>query len=808
MMLVCAQGQAQEQERETQLPETSVRAEKIQNNLGQTTYDRSTISATPGGNGDIGSLLIRNGSVQFDDAQLSADTVGNIAPANISIHGAKFYDNLFLLDGASMTSSISGGVKGPGTVTDTPEVDQSQGLAVDTSMLCKLTVLDSNVSAEYGRFVGGVVEADVCAPRKKFGGGISLEHSSSKWLEKKNGDNAESADVSKQNAFEKWTLRSNFEAQVSDRVGLVGSFSRKQSTIPLRAYAKGFSSPADSFEKDVRHQIDNYYLKGFFDLGGGAKADASIAYMPNRSDMFVADQKDSGYQNRSGGLSTSLGLSHVVGETVLKHRLSYRSLESSKTSDFDDKKFWFKSADKNWGRNSATEGGTGDVEQKENVLGYKLDVDLMERQIAGATHRLKVGAEYEHNQFSYERLTQHYNYQTSNNKNTIPGVPLNASTNTCNLVGGGVDTAQCSLDGASGQFLNLRNKYRAGSFDYQVDYFALYVQDEINWKRWNVNLGLRAERFSDAEEVTLAPRFNMGYRLEQGGLLSLGLNRYYGQTLKMYRIYDKKTALNSGYEYRTLSNGEITPWSTVEDRAIPTQFGKLRTPYADELSLGYAQAFGNTLWKFKYVHRAGEDEVGRSGGGLNWGNVGSSRANTYAIEFETVEPVKFKSSATHFAAVFDYSTRKSNIADWNESNFMGASDTALMVWYQDKLIMKSDLPADNYRCPWTLRLMSSTTFQGSGVRLDGIVRIRKSYEKQMETGTGDGGYKKWANVYMPKTINFDVRVSKVWPLSHGSSLSAELTLENVFNRSNANSYDDGYLFEKGRQATLRVGYEF
>jgi hypothetical protein len=807
--MVCLHSQAQEMEK--QLPITHVQAERLQSTAGQTVYNRDTLRATPGGNGDIGSALVRHGSVQFDDAQLSADTAGDIAPANISIHGAKFYDNQFVLDGASMSSTISGGVKSPGTVTDTPDAEHAQGLAIDTSMLCKLTVLDSNIGADYGRFVGGVVEAEVCAPRKQFGGGISLEHTSSKWTERKNGDNSLSTDASKQQDFDKWTLRSNFEAQVSDRVGLVGSFSRKQSSIPLRAYKSGYESSTDANEKNVEHQIDNYYLKGFFDLGRGAKADASVAYAPSTSDMFVADHKDSGYQNRSGGVTATAGLSHWVGTSQLRHRLSWRSLESSKISDQDDKKFWRRNAEKMWAKGATVqEGGTGDVEQTENVLGYKLDVDLMERKIAGAVNKLKVGAEYEHNNFSYSRESQHYNYLTSINTSAIPGVALNYTTTTCMTAAGTLDTELCSMDGAKGQFQNLRNKYRVGSFDYRADYFALYAQNETRWEQWTVNLGLRAERFSDAEEMTWAPRFNAAYQTQQGGLLSVGLNRYYGQTLKMYRIYDKKSALNSGYEYRRVdSNGLLSDWSSVADQAVPTEYASLRTPYADEISLGYAQTWGNGLWKFKYVHRAGEDEVGRHGSGIQWANVGRSRANTYSIDVETVEPLQFKSTSTHLAAVFDYSTRRTNIADWNETNAHGTLGHDLQVWYGGDLIMKYDLPADNYRRPWTLRLMSSTTFKDSGVRVDGIVRLRRSYQKQMEAGTGDGGYKIWQSVDMPKTVNFDLRVSKVWALSQGRSLNAELTLENVFNRSNANGYDsNGYLFEKGRQATVRVGYQF
>lgn len=809
--LLCVGAHAEDE----QLPLTEVRAEKIIDSSGVTSYDKAAISATPGGNGDIGSVLIRHGSVQFDDNRLSSDTPGDIAPSNISINGAKYYDNQFLLDGASITSGISGGIKGPGTVADTPDADQSQGMAVDVNMLCKLTVLDSNVSAEYGRFLGGVVDAEVCAPKKRFGGGFSVEHGSSKWLEKKNRDNSASADISKQDTFNKWTYRSNFESQVSDSVGLVGSFSRKTSSIPLRAYKSSFVSPDDNFIKSIEHKIDNYYLKGFFNPGGGVKSDVSLAWMPNESDMFTADEKNSGYKNKSGGLNLSAGLSHSWGSTLIRHKFSYKSLEASKDSDENDRKFWYKSADKNWSSNaySQNEGGRGDIDQSEKTLGYKLDIDVFERAVGSALARLKVGAEYEYNNFSYDRKTQHYNYQVMKSSSVIPGVNLDYKTTSCNLLGGGVDTEYCSLAPATGsstdgQFLNYRNKYRVGSFNHRSDYFALYLQNEMEWDWGGVKFGLRGESFSDAEKPTISPRFSANIKLSPGSVFGFGLNRYYGQNLKLYHIYDRKLALNSGYEYRQLMGGEITPWSTVADKAVPEGLASLKTPYADELALSYSKIIDNTQWKFKYVHRKGKDEVGRFGAGIKWGNVGESLAKTFSVELDLLEPLKILSSETSFALVFDYSTRKSNKADWNETNANGSTGVETQVWYQGQLIDKADLPADNYRRPWTLRLMSSTLISKGGVQFDSVIRIRQSYKKQMSRGK-QAGYDVWGDVYMPKAINFDLRVSKKWNISRGNILFAELMLENVFNRSNAMGYDNlGYLYEKGRQATVRVGYEF
>lgn len=116
---------------------------------------RNQIEHSATGNGDIGSMLRSLPNVQFDNAQRSSLTPGEIDPAKISISGGQHYQNLFLIDGMSFNNDLdpdgSGSWfnKAPG---------RSQGMAIDVNLLESIKVQDSNVSAEYGGFNGGVVE--------------------------------------------------------------------------------------------------------------------------------------------------------------------------------------------------------------------------------------------------------------------------------------------------------------------------------------------------------------------------------------------------------------------------------------------------------------------------------------------------------------------------------------------------------------------------------------------------------------------------------------------------------------------------
>ena len=138
---------------------------------GEQVIDRQMIEDLPSGNGDITSLLRTNPNVQFDNSQLSSKNPGEIAPADISINGARPWQNLFIVDGMSMNNDLD-----PGNSND--DFDEipgrSQGLALDTDLLENIKVYDSNVPVEFGGFNGGVVEANTRDPRKELHGKVSV----------------------------------------------------------------------------------------------------------------------------------------------------------------------------------------------------------------------------------------------------------------------------------------------------------------------------------------------------------------------------------------------------------------------------------------------------------------------------------------------------------------------------------------------------------------------------------------------------------------------------------------------------------
>lgn len=804
------------------LPATVVRAQREEQ--GSTVLDRAAIRALPPGNGDIASVLRIHPNVQFSSTQQRGATQGEIAPADISINGARFYDNLFLVDGMSINSDID--PAGAGAAIGTPP-SAAQGLAVDTSRLCNITVLDSNVGAEYGGFGGGVVSAETCAPTRRFGGEVSLEHTRSSWMQHKYAPGeaesaAQSADESAQPNFRKWTYRASAESRLNETFGLLASVTRKTSDIPLRGYANGGTSASDENAKHQSRTQESLYLRGFWTPAPGVQADLAFGYEPSAARMFIANARDSYYENRSGGRTLNAGLRHRLdGGVTLSHRLSGSAMQASRESDSTVWKLWRHSADKDWGvassasAHNSSEGGWGDVEQAEKRLAYQLKAEAEPWQWGAVRHRLQGGLQLERQQQDYERLSTYEQYQVS------------ANTTTCALASGGVDTEYCSMATpwnarTGGQYLRQRLIHQAGAFSVRNNSYAAYLQDELQWERLRLRLSLRYDHQSLAAKGALAPRAAGFWDVWGTGatVVEAGVNRYYSRNFMIYHSYRERLALQSGAQLRSLTaGGLIGDWAdpVYGGTAAMYSSGALRLPYSDELTLGVSQSAWGAVWSAKYVRRKGRDEVVlhlRDIGDYWWDNVGRSEADVVSLKVATQRPLAWGGTRTSLMAAFDHTDVKTSHADYSDRLSSYAGDLDAMIAYQGRFIRYLDRPANNYNRPWTLRLMAVTEIPAARLTVSNLLRWRDGYARVAKTGDKvdyqGSQVDVWERVRFDKAITWDVQLNWRLPTRAQEAAYVNLAVENVLNRSNVadGSAADAPRYEKGRQVWLRVGYQF
>lgn len=796
---------------------------------GTTHIDRPTMDALGRGNGDISSILRVLPNVQFNDAQLANGSQGEISPADISINGAKYYQNLYQLDGMSINNDIDPVANNPNANSNPPSA--AQGFAIDASLLCKLTLRDANISAEYGGFSGGVISAETCAPQRDFGGSVSLGTTRSSWMKAKiapaqETDYANSTSQDTAKRFEKWTYRLALEGRPSENLGLIGSFVRRTSSIPLRGYANGASSATDSNNKEETRQTDNWFVKAFWTPTRDTSADLSFQYAPTEDEHFIANARNSFFRLESGGIGINANLSTRFDKFTLSHRLSSTDMQSSRESDENVWKFWrYSAADKNWGiQTSATtwnsgEGGWGNVEQRQKTLDYAVKSEFNPFALLGTEHRFTIGMELTDKEWQYNRKTAYEQYQVAAEYTGADCARADSSIDpycsTADTVATGATAATRAWDG---QYLRQRIIYKAGKFTVDDTSRAFFLEDSIKFGNFTARLGGRYEHSNLAPESTLAPRTAFLYDVfgNDATRLEAGLNRYYGRNFATFHMLRNRLSLQSSSQLR---NG-------LEDWADPV-FGNtagmyniqdLKVPYDDEKMLAVKQKWAGFLWGAKYVERKSRDQVTlhlRGSGDYWYDNIGRSDAESWSLTAETLKPLKLWGSHTSITVGVDQTKVDSTHTDYSDtvSYQYGTNPLDQMIVYEGKLMRAIDRPADNYARPWSARILFATEIPAANLTIANFLRYRAGFEKVVNLNQSiriDGDlYPQYAKREFGSAITWDLQINYTFPALGTYKPYLALSVDNVLNRTNVSENTGDYMiYEKGRQYWLELGMKF
>lgn len=227
---------------------------KAKQEVGKTVYTKEDLEKTPNSSKNITDFLKVNPNVQFSQSQNASGSQAELKPAEISINGAQTFQNNFIINGVSNnllinpTDSDSNTMHSFGT--------GSQAMAVNTDLLCSLEVLDSNVSAAYGQFTGGVISAKTCAPNTEIGkihGSITYDYTESDWaryniISQKEQDLFEEPSEANQKEYTKQGLSTNIYGKLSEQWGFNSYASKRTSVIPVLS---GFDSPKKLIRNDI-----------------------------------------------------------------------------------------------------------------------------------------------------------------------------------------------------------------------------------------------------------------------------------------------------------------------------------------------------------------------------------------------------------------------------------------------------------------------------------------------------------------------------------------------------------------------------
>lgn len=770
---------------------------------------RQMLESTPSGNGDIGSALKILPNVQFNNAQGRSSTPGEIDPASISISGGLFFQNNFLLDGFNMNNDINpmgNNIFGSSNHSQWGST-ASQGLPVDTSLLDSITVLDSNVSAAYGRFTGGVVEANVRKPRQDKKG-INGWHANMSYqitqgnangfsLTRYHIDSNEYDDFINstteyyQPNFIKHLVRANVEGYATKNLGFIVSWNTTRSYIPLYAYSSTYTQGTEAgSKKDQKRVIDNYYIKAHYNPNENLTIEANLAYMPQANTYFRPSVKGSFFDLQSGGVQSGVKLLYQTGIGLLTSSLGYAFMESSRYAESNSWATWrYSEGDKNWVFNPArpllNEGGFGDMKQNSHTLTFKSDFAFEPLELARTTHNFKIGGEAGFASVLRERVNGYYVFAGyrigglgTDYIKDLDGVSCpkdSLGLNACS-------EASTNYGGANynevwnGQYMTQVRAHAPGKNVFNTLSYGIFAEDDIEvdlgiFGNLNTRLGLRLDGDNYMSKHTLAPRFSTSYvtpaKKQWQTQLTFGANRYYGRNMLAYRIYDSANASQTlKYYYRTTPSDWIL--DTSANPITDTIFSKLKVPYDDELMGGIVQHLGIFSVSLKYIYRAGRDQIKRtrrdstipapdsSHSSSSWvyDNDGRSTSHIIALTIQNQNPLKTMGLAHHFLFAYDWTQVKRGYNPYLSTTDEG-SDMEKIVYYDGKFMRYSDRPLENFARPFTLRFTTTHGFIMGKTKwvLNNFFRYRAGYERMLvlrkyNNGTFDDGY----NLLVPADI--------------------------------------------------------
>jgi hypothetical protein len=788
--------------------------------------DRAMIRNLPALNGDLTSQLKLNPNIQYSESQLSSYTGGEIAPAEISIHGSKPYQNQILLDGVSAMNDLDPGLK---ITTTSPEFvpGSSQALAVDSSILCEVEVRDSNVSAEHGRFTGGVVDARICSARKRFGGSVAVGYSSSDWTHvfidpARREEFEASSNADMQPRFRKWTYKAMLEMRPSEEWGVLLSAVRRQSDIPLRRFTSDNEGTTESREVTQQRRQDTLVLKtDFTPTASIHKADLSLVYAPANNSYFIEDYRNSDYTIESGGLTLSGRWESRFQPVLLTQQLSYSTSDQSRRSDADYYRNWRWSTDKNWGdstESAATsgEGAWGDVDQTLKTLAYKVKGAFKAVSLGATQHRVSTGVELRHQDASYDRLKAQRYYLT------VANLPTTGAISRCQRADGTQDTDACSvtptINRAVGQYFTRLMTYNAGSFALDAESYSAFVEDDIRWREFNLRAGLRADQDTLTDKLNVGPRLALSWQPSDTWLIDAGANRYYGRSLFAYALQEKIHTL-----LVTQTRSGTLTWGTGTQALPLNRLEAMKTPYDDELTAGmvFAPAWLGGPLSLRVTQRDGKDQVVKrvvtkqtdcNGNSCYiYTNAGRTKTQDWTLSWSNAAAIKTGPVATRWWLAVNKSDVRSNYSTYGDTYSTDKVDDVI-IRYNGQFIRYSDIPADNYNRPWTLRLGAMSSLPAYHLTISNLLRIRDRYQQVLLNGTTDyqgSTVDVYERTNLPRSLAVDTVIHWEPRVRGDQRLQVKLTIENLTNRKNKSTVSETYAtYERGRSVALEVGYDF
>ena len=759
------------------------------------------------GSGDLLDVLRLVPNIRFSVDQFSVrqNDLQDLRPSDISIAGGQIYDNTIRLDGVAVDNVHDTTEGNPFNFNEVAGA-AAQTVFLDPSLIGGLEVRDSNISARYGDFSGGVVDAIIRDPSDEFGATLRFGYESDELVDYIIDETADRTDADLPPEFVRWRAHGTLDIPVNDRFGLLLGFGRSIAEVDY-ALSENYGG---SF-RGLRSTSDQVLAKGNYAFSDTLNLVGSVVYSPYESEAANQNGIDNLIVTEGGGLVSKLELAGSQNEIDWFIRGSYVFSEMSRTAPPNN--FSWSSAapsiDFCTSRN-CTAGGFGDLDQDQQD--YTLEAE-MNRPLFGGDFSAGV-------EFGY---TEAFKSRPEENRAYSRGV-FNPNT-----VCADADDPTC-IDGE----IALPSYFAYLPYEAQVEISqtSVWVQHAQSFGPLDVRAGLRASRDDYLENTELAPRLSAVWSVTPDWQLTIGANRYYAGDFVGYAIRSQYPDLFRYTRDPVVSGTDliysIDGWNLDRvSRLAKYRPSDLDTPYSDEATAALTFPLLQGVGRIKAVQRWHRDQIVRrprerveeTVDGDTFTRTVFFPSNEGATDYLGLSAEWVGSWRNHTLTLnanwSETTNRSDNAGDYfSELDEEGLENDFLV--YQGEVISLAELQRiaerEDFATPFVANASLQSSWFDDTLRTTFWLYFRGEYETIADTGvnvTVDGiRYDEYDIVVRDESLRSDFNVAYALPETDYGAVELEMRVSNVFNELPNTDTSRSFPYQQGRSFWFGLNYRY
>lgn len=769
------------------LPEIVVYGDNNKSLSSVKTLSSDEISKTPTSNGNITDYLRSNPHIRYENSDQNGFQRGEIKPENISINGADPNQTAYFVDNVNINNELTADSDVfDGSMQVVPGISHTQAYFFDASMLSKVEVQDSNISASLGGFMGGAV----IAKTKQYSGtdSIKLKYrtTNSSWAKMEAGDSVQkilkqvrpdnSGTAELQPKYNKQTFNILAEKRLNDNLGMVLGYSRRTSSIEqnrLIGFDKNANNKAQLDKQNHQRLSDNLLLNFNWTPQEKERIELGLRYSNYKELKYFKENIGNNVSDYHQALGTTLAWVHSFNSGVWTNTLAYDRFKDKRKSSSNNVETTSVLDEYYEPLYNFEKGGHGNSRLTQDNLHFSTEYVIDPFYLASTEHSVSIGGIYQATKYQF--------YRPQDVHSKVVQVILGAN--------GSNPTEMILLDSTTSK----------GRVKTSYQNIAIYAEDLIKWRKFEFRPGIRIERDDYLKNNNIAPRFVARYHPWDNTGFTLGLNRYYGRSFASLKLANGILKLNND--------------STRQHQ----NFSSLKTPYADELSLSFDQNMGNLALKLGYIHRDNKNRIilkresipgKRKTSYINGRPFG---VDIYTFQLNNIEPWKLGKTYWTTSLGFDWLNTKRADGEEFDLNKLVSLDGKLMT-YREMLRQVNSSTED-----WIARLGIDMTIPDYDITWSNKVYMKapiRHYDPINENNDDDNAPPRYRSYHYGRHTQWDSSIRWQPTIRGKHSVYMQVDILNVLNKTRKNkvatiSTSDEYgVYTPGREFWLEVGYQF